>query len=455
MRVIPGSLLASCAAALSTNSETSSKFLRSSGLDVPGDFNNRHYYPGGGHTPEWYREQCTAIKMHCEDRKENVEAAHADKVHRLEDEYKQEANSLNRAEDASASAESAASKQKQVVSKYKDRVARAKASYEKTKNCPAELRKLEDELIEMEARPNKSEEDIEAECEKKKEILRKQKCVDEYIEAKAALARREAGYASEGSELSEDQAKAKAASAAAQSQASDTQEAEDDLDYARSHGPDKQLASIDEQCEKDMDALRRKADEEVAKAQADYDRHSKVLASKEKDVAEEQRDVSAEKKDVAEEEKEVRAAEEVYNAKKDCPAELEKAREELEALEAKPNKSEEDIDAECLKKKDILEKERCVEEFYEAKSVLCQAKTGYNVEKAELERQRIQSQVAKNAAKSYGTTLEEFENALNAAKASRAELDRCAGGAGEKSRAPQMLPTASAFLAVFLVWLWQ
>lgn len=459
MRVIAGSLLASSAAALSSNSDvSSSKFLHIAGLaSPPGDYAGRNYYPGGGHTPEWYREQCTAIKMRCEDRKEAVEAAHASKVNRLEEEYKRESNSLSEAEAASNSAESTVSKQKEQVETYEERVKRAKVTYQRTKDCPAELRKLEEELVEMEARPNKSEQDIEDECAKKKEILKKQKCVNEYIEAKALLARREAKYSAEGSELSEDQAAAKAAHEAAKHQASDTEEAEEALDDARKNGPEKHLESIDKQCEEDMNVLRQKADDEVAKAQADYDRHAKVLASKQEERAEQKEDVIEQRKEVAEEEKEVKDAQSVYNAKKDCPAELEKARQELEALEAKPNKSEEDIDAECLKKKEILEKEKCVEEFYEAKSTLCRKKSAYSSEEQELQRQSDQAQVAKSAARSYSTTLEEFEKALQAAKESRAELNRCAGGLQEevKSAAPQMLPAASAMLAVFMVWLWQ
>merc|ERR1711957_418197 len=118
----------------------------------------------GGHTPEWYKEQGSAIKLRCEDQKEAVEAAHASKVNRLEDEYKREEKALGSAAGAANSAERVAGKQQGVVDKYEGRIEEAKATYKKNKNCPAELRKLEDELEALEATPNKSDADIEAEC---------------------------------------------------------------------------------------------------------------------------------------------------------------------------------------------------------------------------------------------------------------------------------------------------
>merc|ERR1719220_2427245 len=99
--------------------------------------------------------------------------------------------------------------QKTKVEQAKRRVEVAQSTYDSTKACPAQLRELEDQLAEMEADPNDSEADIDAECQKKKEILQKQKCSEAFAETEVTLRRSEESWSSAKEELSQDRMAAK------------------------------------------------------------------------------------------------------------------------------------------------------------------------------------------------------------------------------------------------------
>lgn len=410
------------------------------------------FSPVAGHSPEWYKSRCTKIKTHCEERKEAIDRAHQDKLHHLEDEYKDQSRKLDNVEEASEAQKELVDKQRGEVKDAREEVKDASKVYERTKDCAAELRQLEDELEELESQPNESDEAIDAECQKRKEILRKERCVKRHAEAESTLARRESSYSSEKDVLADGKAASDKVASAVGPREESTDEAKRALDKARRQGSSDHLYStVDEECQRQLDGLKGLADKEVAAAEAEYQRHKKMWEARKKQHEETEEDVADQREDVADEKRRLDDARDTHDKLKECPAELERAERQLRELEETPNQSDEDIDAECEKKKVVMRKRRCVEKYEDAKDVLVRRKSVYSSERHELGHDKSDERAAERVADGYGDSVRRFEDAWNDAKAARRALEECAeggvsgsSGEGPKGRAGLTRPTLVA-----------
>jgi len=390
------------------------------------------FSPASGHSAQWYQSRCSKIKAQCEERKEAISRAHREKVQRLEDEYKHHTRNRDRMENRAAESQQAVDEQKTDVKKASDEAKAAAKVFEETKNCPKELRQLEDELEKLEAEPNDSDSAIDAECQKKKEILNKEGCVERYLKARATLARRQRAVGEESDSLSEHRDTRDQANGAVQPYQDSTDDSKTALDRARDQGASG-YSTVDEDCRRQLQDLEDLADQEVAAAEAEYKRHKHLMESRRHQHHQTEEDVAAQRKRVGEEQRREDEARETYDRLKDCPAELEKAERELRELEAMPNDSDEAIDAECEKKKVIMRKRRCVDEFSEARDVLTRRESTVSSENRELTREQHEERVAESAAKSYEDSVRSFKKAWEDATAARRALQECSASESESS----------------------
>jgi len=400
----------------------------SGGVSVP-DFS-----PVAGHSAEWYENKCTKIKERCEERKEAIDRAHQDKLHHLEDEYKSESKRLDNVEEASEAQKKVVDEQRGDVKDAKEKVKDAEKVYERTKDCPAELRRLEDELEELESHPNDSDDAIDEECQKRKEILRKQRCVKRFGEAESTLGRRDSAFDDEKDTLAHNKAASDRVDKALKPREESTDEAKRALDKARKQGG-RGYSAVDEECEREMDSLRDLADKEVDAAEAEYRRHKKMWEARKEQHEKLEDDVAEQKDEVEDEKRRVANARDTHDQLKECPAELERAERQLRELEETPNESDEDIDAECEQRKVVMRKRRCVEKFEEARDVLTHRKGVYSSEEHELGHDKRDEQNAEKVADGYEKSVRRFEDAWNDAKAARRALEECAAESSSSSSA--------------------
>lgn len=405
--------------------------------DLAGEDYEPTFSPATQHSAQWYVDRCVEIRLDCEERKEDVESSHAAEIRRLEEEYKQNTQVVDSAEQEVDEAEHHVSKQKTKVNEVRVRVDEARTVVKKTRECPAELKKLEEELQELEAKPDESDEDIDEECRKKKEIMKKERCVEVYYEAKSTLSRVETTYSSEREELSEHRVAASDAEKAVRPHVARTDEAKEALDEARRSDMSKILGKIDAACEIEMEELKHLAEQEVDAAEAEYRKHQRLFESRKEHHQDLEEEVKEQRERVRREEMEVEEARKVYEKRKHCPAELAKAKQELDHLQATPNESDEDIDAECKKRKEILQMKRCVDKYHEAEDVLIRRKVVYSTEKEELKREKHAAHAADGLSSSYKESVKRFEEAWEAAKAARRALQKCAEDDDIPTLAPQ------------------
>jgi len=390
------------------------------------------FSPSSGHTAEWYESKCSKIKAQCEERKEAISRSHREKVHRLEDEYKGHAKGLDRMEDRAADSEQAVDKQKTDLKKASDEAKAAAKTVEETKDCPKELRKLEDELEKLEAEPNDSDTAIDEECQKKKEILKKESCVERYVKARSTLGRRQVAVGGEADSLSGDRDARDQATDAVKPHQDSTDDAKTALDKARENGASG-YSTVDEDCKRQLHELEDLSNREVATAESEYRHHKDLLESRRNEQKQAEEDVTDQKKHVDQQKRKEEDAEETHDRLKDCPAELDKAERELRELEATSNDSDEDIDAECEKKKVIMRKRRCVDEFSEARDVLARRERKVANERQDLTTHEHEEKVAQTAANSYKESTRRFKQAWEDAKAARRALQECADSETESS----------------------
>jgi len=385
--------------------------------------NGGHFYPSGipsvpdfspvaGHSAQWYREKCASIRKTCKQRKEAVDRAHASKVHHLEDEYTHDVKILDSKEERLEESQRVVRKQTTEVREVSEKIVEVRKTYERTKDCRAELRRLEDELEELESQPNDSDEAIDAECRKKKDILHKAECVEKHEEAETTWSRRKVTYTSETETLSENQAATSDAAQAVPPYEKRTDEAKGVLDEARREtGADHLYSTIDKECTRQVENLQALADKEASAAEAEYRRHKELWETRSKQHQKLEEEVTEQSHVVREEKRDVEEANRTYEVFKDCPAELERAEAHLRELEETPNESSEDIDAECHQKKVVLRKRLCTDKFYEAKDVLVRTESVYSSERHELKHDSRQEEHAETVAEGYEKALRRFEQA--------------------------------------------
>jgi len=419
-------LFTSCTtAALSVNMVQEEHFLRPLGSQGPSGKVSLHAFQP--HSEQWFKDKCTAIKLQCEQQEEEVERTQSEEEKDLERQYRNENRLLDKAQDSASEQRDQVREQRTVVRASKKQVDEASGVYKRTKSCPEEHRKLERELEDLEATPNENEEDIDAECQKKKEILEKMKCVDEYVKAQNTLSRAQATAADESGQYSSDKDAAKAANSSVVPYEKRTAEAREALDDERNSGAKKDLTRLEKRCRADQKALWRLSQGEVDEAFKRYTNERDSLKKGEKKYNQAKDDVSEQKGEVKDEKEKVAAARAFYDEHQDCPSDLEKAEQELAVLEATPNESEDDIDAECLKKKEILEKRLCVDKFVEAKTVLSRSEHKYGEERGDLKDDKADAKTAKNAVGRQQTLADEYKQTWEDAKAAQKALHECTG----------------------------
>jgi len=389
--------------------------------------NHSHLLASEPHSAEYFADQCTAIKLKCQKRKQEVEDTQAEEEMQLQRRYKHEKDILDEAQGSASQQREHVREQRAAVRASKKEVEEATSVYERTKSCPEEHRKLVRELEDLQAEPNDSDEDIDAECQKKKDILQKGKCVDEHVEAQDTLSRSEAAYSEESETYSSHKASAKAAEQDVEPYKRRTAEAKEALDAERQNGAKDQLNQIDKSCHDELDALERESKQEVDEAFRRYALARDRLRHGKHEYHEEKEDVKDQKEDVKEDKERVEAAKAFYEKHKDCPKELRQAEKELAELEAVPNQSDEDIDAECMKKKEVLVKQRCVDRFVKARSVLSRRERAYAEEKTELKEEKGEKHDAKQTMKQMTEVMQQYQDAWKAAQSAEKELHKCTG----------------------------
>jgi len=129
-----------------------------------------------------------------------LEALLAD-IKALEDEYLRQKRILEGKEDDHADEKADVAAQKEEVDQTRDRVKKAKVAVKRNEHCPPELEDAKQHLADLEAVPNETPEDIEEECQAKKVVLEKEKCVEVLREAESVLRADKIAHSGEKSEL--------------------------------------------------------------------------------------------------------------------------------------------------------------------------------------------------------------------------------------------------------------
>jgi len=394
--------------------------------------------------------------VQCENQEEEVERTQEETERDLERAYRNENRLLDKAQDASSEQRAEVREQRKVVQASKKQVEEAREVYQRTKSCPAEHRKLEQELEDLEATPNQSDADIDAECQKKKEILEKMKCVDESVKAQNTLSRAQTSAAEEGGAYASDKEAAEAAEQNVAPYEQRTAAAKEALDAERKNGAKKELTSLEKACRKDLKALWRLSEEEVDEAFKRYAREKDRLRHGEKEYNHAKDEVSEQKDEVKEEKDKVAEAQAYFDEHKGCPKELEKAEQELADLEATPNQSEDDIDEECMKKKEVLEKRRCVDKFIECKDMLSRAEHVYGEEHEELAGDKADAKAAKNTMRRQQNVAEQYKQTWKDAVAAQKALHECTGPVDKEEKGgstrARLFSMAAVLFATVLVY---
>jgi len=137
----------------------------------------------------------------------------------------------------------------------------------------------------------------------------------------------------------------------------------------------------------------------------------------------EKEDVDGQKNVVAEEKLDVKAARVTVKNNAHCPPELEKANAELATQKQIPNDTSEDIDAECVARKAVMEAEQCVEALRKAEAVLATEKGQHGEEKSDLNVEKREEDQAAAAVPPQEKIVCELKAALDAARAARKGLN--------------------------------
>jgi len=195
------------------------------------------------------------------------------------------------------------------------------------------------------------------------------------------------------------------------------------FDEAKKKGPPTNAADeLNKRCQARKGALSKQADAAIEALLNDYLRQKKILEGKEADHVDEKEDVDGQENVVAEEKLDVKAARVTVKNNAHCPPELEKANEELATQQKIPNDTSEDIDAECVARKAVMEAEQCVEALRKAEAVLATEKGHHVEEKSDLNVEKREEDQAAAAVPPQEKIVCELKAALDAARAARKGL---------------------------------
>jgi hypothetical protein len=375
----------------------------------------------GGRSAEWYKNRCAAIDAECKTQEDHLRAMQDAHLKELRDELDKQKRILEAKEKDHSDASDQADQGKLGLED-------AKMAVEKNAHCPDDLEKARAELAKLQASPNRSPEDIEAECELQKKILELMKCVEKLREAEELLDKLRDDYHRDQSGLRG----AADALSPQQKRVGDAQSALDDAIRAGVPG----LDALRKRCQTESDALQRLADQDLHDLEAEYLRQKAILEDRAEKHDDEQADVKQQAEVVAKERMHVKEARIVVQENINAPEDLEKERAELASLEAKPNVEPADIDAECEAKKRILDAEDRVEALWEAKGVLSKEKGEHTDEKNAFRYESVEEQVAAQKLPPQQTRVDCAKKAFEEAQAAKKALAVCKFSQSLESESP-------------------
>eukprot|EP00929_Paragymnodinium_shiwhaense_P021951 TRINITY_DN1417_c0_g1_i8.p2 TRINITY_DN1417_c0_g1~~TRINITY_DN1417_c0_g1_i8.p2 ORF type:complete len:570 (-),score=280.90 TRINITY_DN1417_c0_g1_i8:155-1864(-) len=382
----------------------------------------------GGHSPQWYVDKCEAISAACAAEQDATVEKFERDLSDLEAEYRRQLRILDGKEEDHADEVADVKAQKIAVKKQKMKVADAKKAVEENAHCPPELQEAKEKLYQLEAVPNKTPEDIEEECQQKKIVMEKEKCVEVLLAAEEVLSDEREDHGEEKDDLHEEHGEEADAAAALPPQEKRVADAKAAWEAAKAKGPKTVTHAGKEGCQKDKDALLAALEADIRALEEEYRRQKRILAGKEDDHAQEKSDVDAQEDEVAKQKKKVDQAKVAVKNNAHCPPELEDAKAKLFDLEAVPNETPEDIEEECAARKLVLEKEQCVEVLLEAQQILREEEGDHAGEKHELKGEEKDEQVAADALPPQEKRVAKAKAALDAALAALEALKNCVNG---------------------------
>jgi len=376
-----------------------------------------------GPSADEYRRLAADIDADCKSKADEMARRHAAYLKELEDECLRQKRILAGKEEDHAEEKADVKKQADVVAKEKMDVKKARVTVKELAHCPPELAEARQELGEQEAIPNESASDIDAECKAQKLVLEKEACVEELRAAEGVLSGQKDEHSGEKSDLGHEENEEDHAASKLPPQERRVEEACRLFDEAKKKGPPTNAADeLNKRCQAKKDALSKEADAAIEALLNDYLRQKKILEGKEADHVDEKEDVDGQKNVVAEEKLDVKAARVTVKNNAHCPPELEKANDELSTQRKIPNDTSEDINAECVARKAVMEAEQCVEALRKAEAVLVTEKGQHGEEKSDLKVEKREEDQAAAAVPPQEKIVCELKAALDAARAARKGL---------------------------------
>jgi len=388
---------------------------------------------------EWYRNSCSEINSDCDAQERAVIEAYNDRLEELYQEYVRQKRIFEGKEVAHAEERDEAATQHRVVKHQKMQVDEAKVAVRENAHCPPELVTARDNLVDLESIPDKTPEDIDAECRMKKKVLELEACVVRLREAEQVLYEEEQLHKQEHGEHSREAREELAAESALPPQERRMNDAKQEwLDYKAAYPS---LERIREECQDERDALIAKAEADINAANDEYLRQKTIMESRENNHRDERQDVADQEARVSRELVEVKEAKRKVEESEHCPPELEDAKHQLAQLQAIADKTPSDIDAECVLKKKILELEKCVEVLREAEGFLTKQRGDYVAEEGLLGGEQTEERGAARRLPPQQVRVQCAKDSLQEARAARRAL---AGCGGDPAPAPAPPPSPSS-----------
>jgi len=345
------------------------------------------------HSAAWYKQRCEEINEHCQFLSDHrLNAAKEDRQF-LKDECEKQKRILADKKDTHSSEKTHVSAEEKQVAAAKMKVSEAKEVVDTYAQCPPELASAKTELARLQAIHNKVTADIDAECKIEKVVHEKEKCVDKLRAAEKVLAEHEGDHIMEKSDLNHEKTHVQPAADAVPPQEEKVIEVcarWQDLINPSTDG-------IQATCKSQRDGLMGGLDSDLAALDDECARQKRKLDRKEDLHMDEKAEHAAQEEDVAASRIQVQKAEVAVKENAHCPPELAEAKGDLARLEAIPNKSPADIDAECDLHQRILEAQQCVDVLRAAEAVLSHKDGVHSGEKSELHNEAADVSQAKAA----------------------------------------------------------
>jgi hypothetical protein len=388
---------------------------------------------------EW-RGQCDTINSDCEDKKAEFKREVDANIAELEAEYQKQNGILEGKVADHAAEKKDVVAQSKIVSKEAEDVKAAKVTVAKFAHCPPELEQAKARLAGLKATPDKTANDVDAECKVQKEVLKLEDCTAQFNAAQKVLTQQTKEHTHENDDLNDEQSQERTAAGLVPPSEATTADAKAAWLAAKKKGY-AGIEKIEAACQADRDALEANADDEIRALADDYSSQKAKLADLQGRHKAEKADVVEQKKSVVREQKDITPAQKAVDKKSHCPADLEAAEAELARLTAIPNKTPEDVDKECKVRKQVLELKQCVQELRAAEQVLSKETSHYTQESSELREESKQEADAADLVPPQQAKVNGAESALKAAQAARKGI--CKGPHEDEPKPVKKAPAKS------------